>query len=99
MDVGRQADGKVALHAGLVQPPENRNDILGPRRGLILYDFTTSDPTYTRKLARRAAKKGVTYMDAGMTGGGAKGADEGTMTLMIGGDEKTYRRTAPLLAP
>ncbi len=70
-----------------------------PRRGLVLYDFTTSDPTYTRKLARRAAKKGVTYMDAGMTGGGAKGADEGTMTLMIGGDEKTYRRTAPLLAP
>jgi 3-hydroxyisobutyrate dehydrogenase len=73
--------------------------LANPKRGLVLYDFTTSDPVYTKKLARRAAKKGVTYMDAGMTGGGAKGADEGTMTLMIGGDENVYKRTAPMLAP
>jgi len=79
---------------------KGRNSMLArPRRGLVLYDFTTSNPAYTMKLARRAAKKGVTYMDAGMTGGGAKGADEGTMTLMIGGDRQTYRKTAPLLAP
>ena len=69
-----------------------------PRKGLVLYDFTTSDPVYTKKLARRAAARGVVYMDAGMTGGGAKGADEGTMTLMIGGDEKVFRRTAKILA-
>jgi len=79
---------------------KGRNSMLAaPKRGLVLYDFTTSDPTYTKKLARRAAAKGVTYMDAGMTGGGAKGADEGTMTLMIGGDEKVFKRTAPWLAP
>ncbi len=77
---------------------KGKNSMLAnPRRGLVLYDFTTSDPTYTKKLARRAARKGVTYMDAGMTGGGAKGADEGTMTLMIGGDEKIFKRTAPIL--
>jgi len=70
-----------------------------PKRGLVLYDFTTSDPVYTKKLARRAAKKGVTYMDAGMTGGGAQGADKGTMTLMIGGDKRVFNRTAPMLAP
>ncbi len=73
--------------------------LANPKSGLVLYDFTTSDPVYTKKLALRAAKKGVTYMDAGMTGGGAKGADEGTMTLMIGGDEKVFKRTAPMLAP
>ena len=79
---------------------KGRDSLLkAPREGLVLYDFTTSDPVYTKKLARRAARHGVTYMDAGMTGGGAKGADEGTMTLMIGGDEKTFRRTAKLLAP
>jgi 3-hydroxyisobutyrate dehydrogenase len=72
--------------------------LTNPKRGLVLYDFTTSDPVYTKKLARRAAKKGVTYMDAGMTGGGAKGADEGTMTLMIGGDEKVFKRTSQALA-
>ncbi|MFC1665301.1 NAD(P)-dependent oxidoreductase [Pseudomonadota bacterium] len=79
---------------------KGRNSMLSkPKRGLVLYDFTTSDPVYTQKLARRAAKKGVAYMDAGMTGGGAKGADEGTMTLMIGGEPTVFKRTAPLLAP
>jgi len=79
---------------------KGRNSMLkSPRKGLVLYDFTTSDPVYTRTLARRAARKGVVYMDAGMTGGGAKGADEGTMTLMIGGDKAAFRRTAKLLAP
>ena len=70
--------------------------LVEPRRGLVLYDFTTSDPAYTQKLARRAAKKGVAYMDAGMTGG-AQGAAKGTMTLMIGGDAKAFTRTAEIL--
>ena len=65
--------------------------------GLILWDFTTSDPVYTKQLASRAAAAGVPYMDAGMTGGGAKGADEGTMTLMIGGDEAVLERSRSVL--
>lgn len=64
---------------------------------LILWDFTTSDPVYTKKLAARAAKAGVPYMDAGMTGGGAKGADEGTMTLMIGGDPQVLEKSRAVL--
>jgi 3-hydroxyisobutyrate dehydrogenase len=64
---------------------------------LILWDFTTSDPVYTKKLALRAADAGVPYMDAGMTGGGAKGADEGTMTLMIGGDTNVLDKSRPVL--
>ncbi len=79
---------------------KGRDSLLkSPRKRLVLYDFTTSDPVYTRKLARRAARKDVVYMDAGMTGGGAKGADQGRLTLMIGGEEKTFRRTAKWLAP
>lgn len=65
--------------------------------GLILWDFTTSDPVYTKRLAQRAARANVPYMDAGMTGGGAKGADEGTMTLMIGGDAEVLNRSRPVL--
>lgn len=77
---------------------KGKNSMLAkPKRGLVLYDFTTSDPVYTQKLAQRAAKKGVTYMDAGMTGG-AQGAEKGTMTLMIGGDAEVFKRTAPILA-
>lgn len=65
--------------------------------GLILWDFTTSDPTYTKRLATQAGKAGIAYMDAGMTGGGAKGADEGTMTLMIGGSEEVFIQSKPVL--
>ena len=65
--------------------------------GLILWDFTTSDPVYTKRLAARAGAVGVPYMDAGMTGGGAKGADDGTMTLMIGGDAEVLERWREVL--
>jgi len=68
------------------------------RKGLAIYDFTTSDPAVTRKLARRAAKRGVAYLDAGMSGGAA-GADAGTLTLMAGGDKAAFRRTRKYLTP
>ncbi len=71
--------------------------LVNARAELILWDFTTSDPVYTKKLALRAADAGVPYMDAGMTGGGAKGADDGTMTLMIGGDTSVLDRSKDVL--
>ena len=64
---------------------------------LLLWNFTSSDPGYTKKLAAVAAGAGVPFMDAGMTGGGAKGADDGTMTLMIGGDADVLERSRPVL--
>lgn len=67
-------------------------------KNLILYDFTTSDPAYTRKLSRRSAKRGVAYLDAGMSGG-ATGADAGKLTLMVGGDRAAFKRTRKYLSP
>ena len=67
-------------------------------KGLVVYDFTTSDPVATKELAARAAAKGVAYLDAGMSGG-ATGADAGTLTLMIGGDKAAFERTRSLLDP
>jgi 3-hydroxyisobutyrate dehydrogenase len=78
---------------------KGKNGVLGnARKGLVLYDFTTSDPAHTRRLAKMAARKGVAYMDAGMSGGAA-GAAAGTLTLMMGGDEKALRRTRKYLKP
>ena len=68
------------------------------RKGVVLYDLTTSDPKETRKLARRASRKGIHYLDAAMSGGPG-GILAGTLTLMIGGDEKVLRRTKKYLAP
>ncbi len=64
--------------------------------GLVVYDFTTSDPVATKALAARAAARGIAYLDAGMSGG-ATGADAGTLTLMIGGDKAAFERTRALL--
>jgi 3-hydroxyisobutyrate dehydrogenase len=66
--------------------------------GLVVYDFTTSDPVATREIAERAAARGIAYLDAGMSGGAA-GADAGTLTLMIGGDRAAFERTRGLLDP
>ncbi|MDO8597136.1 MAG: NAD(P)-dependent oxidoreductase [Sulfuricaulis sp.] len=66
--------------------------------GLVVYDFTTSDPVATKALAARAAAHGIAYLDAGMSGG-ATGADAGTLTLMIGGDKAAFERTRALLDP
>ena len=65
-------------------------------KGLVVYDFTTSDPVATKKLAARATTHGIAYLDAGMSGG-ATGADAGTLTLMIGGDKAAFDRTRYLL--
>ena len=62
------------------------------RRGLVVYDLTTSNPLETKKLARSAKAKNVAYLDAGMTGG-ASGADQGRLKLMIGGDRRAFNRT------
>ncbi len=64
--------------------------------GLTAFDLTTSFPENTKALAARVAEHGITYLDAGMSGG-ATGADAGTLTLMIGGDKQAYERALPLL--
>ena len=43
-----------------------------------------------------AAKKGIPYIDAGMSGG-ATGAEAGVLTLMIGGDRRAFNRTRKYL--
>ena len=68
------------------------------RKGLVVYDLTTSDPAKTKRLAKRAERAGVGYFDAGMSGGPA-GILEGKLTLMIGGDERLLKRTRRYLAP
>ncbi len=76
-----------------------KNGVLAnARQGLVIYDLTTSDPVVTKKIARAAARKDIHYLDAGMSGGAA-GAEAGTLTLMIGGDEQAFKRTRKYLKP
>ena len=75
-----------------------RNSMLTrPRKDLIIYDLTSSDPKESSKLAKKAKRKGVDYLDAGMSGG-ATGAKAGTLTLMIGGDKKAFNKSKKILS-
>lgn len=67
------------------------------RKGLIVCDLTTSDPARTKRLAGRAARAGLGYLDAAMSGGPA-GVLEGRLTLMVGGDARLLRRARKHLA-
>ncbi len=97
-EMAAKADIVIFVVPGSEQIDETLDAILAKASSdLIIWDFTTSDPVYTKRLAARAAAAGIPYMDAGMTGGGAKGADDGTMTLMIGGDADVLDRSRPVL--
>ena len=67
--------------------------VLGPdglaahaRPGQTIVDLSTAAPASTRMIHARLAAAGVTYLDAGISGGAAA-AQTGTLTLMVGGDK------------
>jgi 3-hydroxyisobutyrate dehydrogenase len=56
------------------------------RAGQVVVDLTTAAPASTIALHERLARRGVELLDAGISGG-AKGAEEGTLTIMAGGSQ------------
>lgn len=66
------------------------------RRGQIVCDLTTSNPPDTLELVELAKSAGRDYLDCGMSGGAA-GADQGTVTLFIGGDRDVLDKARPAL--
>ena len=54
--------------------------------GNTLVDMSSSEPWLTEALAAELAGRGITMIDSPVSGG-AKGAEDGTLTLMIGGDD------------
>lgn len=65
-------------------------------RGAIFVDHTTASATLARELAGEAAARQLGWLDAPVSGGQA-GAENGVLTIMIGGQAPTYERVAPIL--
>jgi 3-hydroxyisobutyrate dehydrogenase len=61
-------------------------------------DLSTASPESTVALAAEAARRDVTYLDAGISGGAAA-AEKGTLTIMAGGDAAAVDAVRPVLAP
>jgi 3-hydroxyisobutyrate dehydrogenase len=64
--------------------------------GLIVVDHSTISPVATREFAARLAKQGVTLLDAPVSGGDV-GAKNGTLSIMVGGEEAAFQSCLPLL--
>ncbi len=83
-------------------PAEVRAAILGDggalagcRAGAVLVDMSTSEPALAVEIARAAEARGVTAIDAPVSGGDV-GAREARLSIMIGGDAATVEALAPL---
>ena len=68
----------------------------GLAKGSVLVDCTSGDPATSRRLAAVLAERGVDFMDAPVSGGKI-GAEKGTLTVMCGGDARTFERVRPVL--
>jgi 3-hydroxyisobutyrate dehydrogenase len=81
--------------AGMLDGPDGLES--GLAHGALLIDCTSGDPGTSRDIAQRLARRGVAFADAPVSGG-VSGAEAGTLTVMVGGDEQTFARARPVLA-
>ena len=68
----------------------------GARRGLVLVDMSTISPIVSQKIGRALEAKGVSMLDAPVSGG-EKGAVDGTLSIMVGGDKGVFESVLPIL--
>ena len=64
--------------------------------GSIIVDHTTASAVVAREVAEAAGEKGVGFLDAPLSGGQA-GAENGQLTIMVGGDDGTFARAEPVM--
>ena len=68
----------------------------GAHEGLLCVDMSTISPTQTRAIGEGLAARGVRMMDAPVTGSAPR-AQDGTLTIMAGGEREDLDRARPLL--
>jgi len=66
-------------------------------KGSIYIDHTTASASVAREVAAEAAKRGIAFLDAPVSGG-QSGAQNGQLTVMVGGDRQAFERAKPVIA-
>src|SRR5512141_1239220 len=100
-EIGREASVVVSC---LPDSPEVEQVHLGPRGsssaakpGTIVIDSSTIAAEAARSIAERLRQRGVSFLDAPVSGG-QKGAIEGTLTFFVGGDAAAVETARPVFA-
>ncbi len=89
MCVGRDED--------IVQVMESKNGILSTiKKGTIIVDHTTASAEIAQSYFNKLKKNDISFLDAPISGGQA-GAENGVLSIMIGGEEGAYHLVKPAL--
>jgi 2-hydroxy-3-oxopropionate reductase len=98
-DVAARCDVLITM---LPNSPDVEQVALGPdgilegaRRGLIFADMSTISPIVSQKVGKALEARGVAMLDAPVSGG-EKGAIDGALSIMVGGDKAVFERVLPI---
>lgn len=69
--------------------------IHGAQPDSVVIDMSTISPSATRRIAETLSKQGIQMLDAPVSGG-EQGAIDGTLSIMVGGNEDIYQRILPI---
>ena len=70
--------------------------LAGIDKGSVLVDHTTTSAVVAREVAAAAAGAGIGFLDAPVSGGQA-GAENGALTIMVGGEPAAFERARPVM--
>ena len=70
--------------------------LTGMAEGAMLVDHTTTSAIVAREIAAAAEEGGIGFLDAPVSGGQA-GAENGVLTIMVGGDDAAFARAEPVM--
>jgi 2-hydroxy-3-oxopropionate reductase len=100
LDVARQADITITM---VPDTPQVRDVVLGPKgmksalgSGKVVIDMSTISSIATKEIAEEVKATGARMLDAPVSGG-EKGAIEGALSIMVGGDADVFERCLPVL--
>jgi 3-hydroxyisobutyrate dehydrogenase-like beta-hydroxyacid dehydrogenase len=68
----------------------------GAKKGAIFCDLSTNAPAVVKRLEKELAGKGITFLDAPVSGG-VDGAEAATLAIMVGGQKKAFDTVKPVL--
>ncbi len=98
-EVGRRASIVITMvpdTPDVLAVVEGEGGLIGAMApGSVLVDMSTISPGETRALASRLAASGVAMLDAPVSGG-SWGAQQATLTIMVGGEQETFERCLPV---
>ncbi|RWP34372.1 NAD(P)-dependent oxidoreductase [Mesorhizobium sp.] len=66
------------------------------KKGAIFIDNTTASAEVARELVEKAQVRGFSFLDAPVSGGQA-GAENGVLTVMVGGEQKAFEQAKPVI--